>query len=579
MIRHHHWAVALAAVCLIAWASPGYCQDAADKAALELDAKIISDAAKTSEIMKNLGYLSDVIGPRLTGSANLKRANDWAVEVMKKYSLQNVHLEPWEMPVGWERGTATMKLIDPDNGRSLIVAAAAWTPGTKGKLISDVVVIDARTKADLEKYKGKLKDAVILRGAPQRIAPITDLSYGPGGGNRKKDFSKTDEKKDDAKKAETKKDDAKDEKKPDEKTPERKGPGRAGMGFGDFAFQRELGDFLRAEGAAVMLRDSGKPYELLNMTGSWRMQGPMAKDAAGGGDRGNAPEPMPSLFITHEHYALLYRLATRPDAKTKVEVEITNRFIPGPITVYNTVGEIPGEKADEFVVVGAHLDSWDLGQGTTDNGTGSCVVLETARLLAHCGVKPKRTIRFVLFTGEEQGLHGSRQYVSRHKDEMPKTSVALVHDTGTGKVMGFGLQGREAIKPIMDRELVSLKNLGGFTGCTTRSLSGTDHQSFEAQNVPGFACDQDMDEYRLTHHTQADTFDKAKEPNLIQGAQVMAVTAMRVANLPDLLPRDRPKGANKGGFGRAKEDPSAADPKKDDPPKKEELSVTPRVVK
>jgi carboxypeptidase Q len=226
------------------------------------------------------------------------------------------------------------------------------------------------------------------------------------------------------------------------------------------------------------------------------------------------------------------------------------------------------------VVVGAHLDSWDLGQGTTDNGTGSCVVLETARLLAKSGVKPKRTIRFVLFTGEEEGLHGSKQYCIRHKDEMAKTSVALVHDTGTGKVLGFGLQGREAIKPIMDKELVSLKNVGGFNGCTLRSMGGTDHLSFEQVGVPGFACDQDMDEYRLTHHTQADTFDKAKEPNLIQGAQVMAVTAMRVANLPDLLPRDKPQGGgfNRGQRGEPKKD---AEQKKDD---KEPVAIQPRVV-
>lgn len=574
MTRAHHWAAGLAAVCLIAFAVPCRGQDAADKAALELDAKIINDAVKTSEIMKNLGYLSDVIGPRLTGSANLKRANEFTAEVMKKYGLQNVRLEPWEIPVGWERGTATMKLIDPDNGRSLTVCSAGWSPGTKGKLVCDVVFVNARAKADLEKYKGKLKDAVIISRAPQPVAPITDLSYGPGGG-RRKDAAKTDDKKDDAKK-----DDAKDGKKPDEKAPERKG-GRAGMGFGDFAFQRELADFLRAEGAAVMLRDSGKPHNLLVTTGGWRTQGG-GKD----GDRANAPEPMPSLFIAHEHYALLYRLATRPEpAKTKVEVEITNKFIPGPITVYNTVGEIPGEKADEFVVVGAHLDSWDLAQGTTDNGTGSCVVLEAARLIARSGVKPKRTIRFVLFTGEEQGLHGSKQYVIRHKDEMPKTSVALVHDTGTGKVTGFGLQGREAIKPIMERELVSLKSVG-FNGVTLRSMGGTDHLSFDSEfrtpkgevinvNVPGFACDQDMDEYRLTHHTQSDTYDKAKEPNLIQGAQVMAVTAMRIANLPELLPRERPKKS----FGRPKEDAAGNEPKKDDAAKKEELSIAPRVIK
>jgi Zn-dependent M28 family amino/carboxypeptidase len=262
--------------------------------------------------------------------------------------------------------------------------------------------------------------------------------------------------------------------------------------------------------------------------------------------------------------------------KTKVEVEVTNKFIPGPVTVYNTVGEIPGEKADEFVVVGAHLDSWDLAQGTTDNGTGSCVVLETARLIAKSGVKPKRTIRFVLFSGEEQGLHGSKQYVARHKDEMPKTSVALVHDTGTGKVLGFGLQGREVIKPIMDRELVSLKNADGFRGVSLRSMGGTDHLSFEAAGVPGFACDQDMDEYRLTHHTQSDTFDKAKEPNLIQGAQVMAVTAMRIANLPDLLPRDKPKGNFGGKRGQPEE---KADPNKKDIPETEALTIAPRVVR
>jgi hypothetical protein len=559
---------------LLALAAFAPAQDPApDKAALELDSKIIADAQKTSEIMKNLGYLSDVIGPRLTGSANLKRANEWTAEVMKSYGLSNVHLEPWEVPIGWERGTATMKLIEPDNGRSLTVASAGWSPGTKGKIVSDVVVVNARTKADLEKYRGKLKNAVILRGEPAKVAPITDLSYGPGqprGKRDPKDGDKGPDAKADDKKADDKKADEK--KGEDKKGDEPKGPDRFKGGFGD-PFQRELAEFLRAEGAAVMLRDSGKPHNLLVTTGGWPRNT----------DRGNAPEPMPSLFIAHEHYALLHRLATRPaPAVTKVEIEITNKFIPGPITVYNTVGEISGEKADEFVVVGAHLDSWDLAQGTTDNGTGSCIVLETARLIARTGVKPMRTIRFVLFTGEEQGLHGSRQYVTRHKDEMAKTSVALVHDTGTGKVLGFGLQGREAIKPIMDRELVSLKNVGGFTGVTLRSMGGTDHQSFEAVGVPGFACAQDMDEYRLTHHTQSDTFDKAKEPNLIQGAQVMAVTAMRVANLPDLLPRDRPKGA--GGFGRRgmgeeKKDDAKKDDAKEGEAKKEPLTIAPRVVK
>jgi carboxypeptidase Q len=553
MFRPHPRA-AFAAVCVLAAALTARAQDTAEKAALELDAKLIDDAAKTSEIMKNLGYLSDVIGPRLTGSANLKRANDWGAEVMKRYGLANVHLEPWEIPVGWERGTATMKLIDPDNSRSLTVASAGWSPGTNGKITADVVILEARNKADLEKYRGKLKNTIILRGEPTKVPTVLEW----------------------AARANEVRGDRREPKKGDGKGDEKKADGKFGDRKFDFegmrAFQRELSEFLRAEGAAVLLRDSGKPHNLLVTTGGW------PRDT----DRGNAREPLPSLFIAHEHYALLHRLASRPaPAVTKVEVEITNKFVPGPITVYNTVGEIPGEKADEFVVVGAHLDSWDLGQGTTDNGTGSCIVLETARLIVRSGVKAKRTIRFVLFTGEEQGLHGSKQYCTRHKDEMSKTSVALVHDTGTGKVLGFGLQGREKIKPIMDKELLSLQKIG-FTGVTLRSLQGTDHQSFEAAGVPGFACAQEGDEYFLTHHTPSDTFDKAKEPNLIQGAQVMAVTAMRVANLPDLLPRDRPKGAfggfRRGGAEEKKDDPNRKDGKKDDV-EREPLAVAPRVVK
>src|SRR5947209_1469371 len=145
------------------------------------------------------------------------------------------------------------------------------------------------------------------------------------------------------------------------------------------------------------------------------------------------------LAVAHEHYALLHRLASRGEPhRTRIELEVSNKFIPGPIKVLNTIGEIKGsEKPDEVVVVGAHLDSWDLGQGTVDNGTGTCVVLETARILAKLPA-PKRTIRFILFTGEEQGLNGSKAYVEQHKEELPRISACLVHDTGTGKVKGLG---------------------------------------------------------------------------------------------------------------------------------------------
>jgi len=290
-----------------------------------------------------------------------------------------------------------------------------------------------------------------------------------------------------------------------------------------------LTEFLRSEGAAAVLQDAGKPHGLLTTTGGWQ-----------GLDRPSASDPMPSLYVAHEHYALLHRLASRPaPERTRVEIEVSNKFTPGPIAVYNTVGEIRGsEKPDEYVILGAHLDSWDLAQGTTDNGTGSMVVLEAARILARCGTPPKRTIRFVLFTGEEQGLHGSKAYVKQHKDELSRVSMCLAHDTGTGRVVGVGLQGRDVLKPILEAELGSLKELG-VTDISLRSMSGTDHVSFEQAGVPGFALRQDMGEYRFTHHSQSDTLDKARTPDLIQGAQVMAVAAMRVANLPTLLPREK----------------------------------------
>jgi hypothetical protein len=468
-------------------------------AAVALDQKILTEAKSDSEIMSNLTYLSDMIGPRLTGSAALKRANEWTAERMRSYGLTNVHLEAYTIPMGWERGIATGRLIEPNNGLTLSLAALGWTPGTKGKIEGDVLVVTARTTADLAGLKGKLKNAIILRGPPANVRPISEA-----GSPRSRDGA----------------------------APEPgAAPGqRPDRSFGQMrALRREMMELLRSEGATAVFQDAGKPHGLLTTTGGWQ-----------GLDRPSAADPIPALYLAHEHYALLYRLASRPaPARTRVELEVNNKFIPGPIAVYNTAGEIRGnEKPDEYVILGAHLDSWDLAQGTTDNGTGSVVVLEAARILARCGTPPKRTIRFVLFTGEEQGLHGSRAYVKQHKDELPRISMCLAHDTGTGRVVGIGLQGREVLKPILEPELASLREIG-VTDIGMRSMGGTDHVSFEQAGVPGFALRQEMAEYRFTHHSQSDTLDKARAPDLIQGAQVMAVAAMRVANLPALLPRDK----------------------------------------
>ena len=462
--------------------------DTGREEALAQDKTVLTAAKKDSEIMANLTYLSDMIGPRLTGSAALKRANEWAAEKMRGYGLSNVSLEGWTIPVGWERGTATARILEPDNGRTLLLASLGWTPGTKGKVVGDVVILNARSTKDLAQYKGKLKNAIILRGPPAEVRPITDLSYDltsrprrtPQADKPNEKKPEPDKKPDGDKKPEPDKKPQPDKKPEADKKPDPEKKPDQPMGRPDFAqmqaFRRELAEFLRNEGAAVLIQDAGKPHSLLTTTGGWQ-----------GTDRASGPEPLPSAYMAHEHYALLYRLAKRTDAKTRIEIEITNKIVPGPIAVYNTVGEIRGsEKPDEFVIVGAHLDSWDLAQGTTDNGTGTSVVLETARILAKSDVKPRRTIRFVLFTGEEQGLHGSRAYVQKHKEEMARVSMCLVHDTGTGKVIGIGLQGREVLKPILEPELASLKELG-LKEINTRSMGGSDHASFEREGVPGFA--------------------------------------------------------------------------------------------
>lgn len=495
--------------------------------AAELDKALIDEVKDKSELMKNLEYISDTIGPRLTGSKQLERANEWTAAKMKEYGLENVKMEPWEIPLGWERGPASMIVVEPDTKVRCIVASVGWTPGTNGKVTGEVVILRARNKADLDKYKGKLKNAVVITSPPATVAPIGDLRYGPLPPPKKE---------------EPKKDEPNTERSPpkalggiavDPKQPEPKKVEQP-PGVSPLIPQRDLDDFLKAEGVACRISDAAKPHGLLVAFGGWR-----------GGDRANL-DAMPRLVLAHESFAMLYRLASRPaPAITKVEVEISNKFIPGPITVFNTVGEVKGsEKPNEFVVVGAHLDSWDLATGTMDNGTGSCVVLETARTvaaLAKQGHRPKRTIRFCLFTGEEQGLHGSREYVKKHADEMAKTSLALVHDTGTGKIYGFGVHGQTKAKDVLEPELVTLAAMDGWRGLDLGGVFGSDHQAFHPEGVPGFAARQDIDEYRLTHHTQTDTFDHAKAPYLIQGAQVMAVTAVRVANMADLLPRTRKK--------------------------------------
>lgn len=480
------------------------------------DAQILAEVRDHSEATQNLEYISDNIGPRLTGSPQLKQANEWTAELMKKYGLVNVHLEPWTIAHSWTRGSATARIVAPTE-HPLTIASAGWAPGTKGAVRGPVVFFDAKTKDDFAKYKGKLKGAIVITNEPQPLSP-------PRPEDANADYVR----------------------------PMQAPPPPAGQppAPSPFAALIELGrarnEFFKQEGVAVVLRDSNKPHALLNMTGV-------------GGEKFDIG-PIPNAFITGEGYRMIWRLLKH--GTVTVEINMTNSFSDKPVEVFNTVGEIRGsEKLDEVVILGAHLDSWDLGTGSTDNGTGSAAVLEAARALAKSGVKPKRTIRFVLFSGEEEGLVGSKKYVEAHKNDLDKISAVLVHDTGTGRVLTLGLHDNYQAREIVDQVLAPLTELKLLEPSLARAF-GTDHASFDEVGVPGFYCIQNMAEYSKTHHSQSDTFDKVWKDDLNQGAQVLAAWAYNTAQLPDMLPRRAvaPRPAETSNAAPASATPPPADP-------------------
>src|SRR5712671_1114569 len=475
------------------------------------DAQILSEIREHSEAAANLEYLSDSIGARLTGSPQLKQANDWTREMFAKYGAVNAHLEGWTMERSWARVTASARIVSPAE-HPLTIAAAGWSPSTPGAVIGAVVYFDAKEKKDCAKFHGKLKGAIVIYQEPASLSPP----------------------------------------KPEDPNallsrPMQQPPARIGEPPVEDPYEaflkaaRERAEFWKQEGVAAVLRDSNKPHGLLNMTDV----------SLGRYDIG----PIPTAFVTGEGYRMIFRMLQR-HLPVRVEVEMTNRIGDKAQTVYNTVAEIRGsEKPDEVVIIGGHLDSWDLATGSTDNGTGSMAVLEAARALAKLNLKAKRTIRFVLFSGEEQGLYGSQEYVKAHKNDLEKISAVLVHDTGTGRVLTLGLHDNYQDRELVDQVLAPLRDLKLVEPRMARSF-GTDHLSFDEVGVPGFFCIQERAEYNLTHHSQSDTFDKVWKDDVNQGAEVLAAWAYNTAELPGMLPR-RPLPYNPGKGVKKEETPNS----------------------
>ena len=456
----------------------------------------IAQAMDKSEVMQNLQHLSDAIGPRLSGSAAMRRANDWLAERFRAYGL-TARLESYPFGVTWERGPISARLVAPFR-RPVIAYSWAWTPGTGGKAATGPIVrVDIASAADIEANKDRIKGAWVMLSEPAFVwNPDGPAMTSADSASRRADVER------------------------------RQAAARAQNADTSAAAREARQQFgidrpflLQRAGALGTIADGAKEHTLLTMSGS-----------------PNRVSPLPNIVVPHEDY-LMFDRQIRAGLAPRLEVSIDNRIGTTPVEQWNTVGEIRGtELPNQVVILGAHLDSWDHAQGVTDNGASSMAVLEAARIIAQSGRKPKRTMRFILFSGEEQGLIGSRAYAAAHAGEADSIQAVMVLDNGTGMITGQALQGRNELEQLWKDLLAPVASLGA-TNVRQGNKGGTDHLSFVPYGVPAFNYDQVPRGYNHTHHSQSDTYDKAIAADLKQASAVMAVTAFELANLPVLLPR------------------------------------------
>ncbi|MBL8232024.1 MAG: M20/M25/M40 family metallo-hydrolase [Bryobacterales bacterium] len=497
---------------------------AEDKADLSIVHRIRHEALQNSKLMEHMFYLTDANGHRLTGSAGYRKAAEWVVKRAQEYGLANAKLEKWgPFGRGWDFSKFSAHMIEPAYS-PLIGFPLAWSPGTNGPLTGEPVHAVLRSPEDLEKHKGKLKDKIVLmdavRDTPLLVNPLarrhsdTDLhglEQAPDPGAISGMFGRP--------------------------------PSAAGgpSPFGNFRSMEEMRrfrtrrtEFLKQEGVLMAVS-----------TGSAGDGGTVFATSGGSQDVKN-PVPPPMIVITPEHYNRIVRLLEKKIA-VKLEVDVQAQIVEENQDSWNVIAEIPGSrKKEEVVMIGAHLDSWHGATGATDNAAGSVVAIEVMRILKSLNAPMDRTVRMALWSGEEQGLLGSRAYVKEHYADPTKMVPTSEHakfsayynlDNGTGKIRGVYLQGNDMVRPIFTAWLEPFKDLGANT-LAIRNTSGTDHLSFDAVGLPGFQFIQDPVEYSTrTHHSNMDVSDHVSRGDLMQAAAVMASFVYHTAMRPEMLPR------------------------------------------
>lgn len=475
----------------------------------DLDAlyRIKEEGFQRSQLMDLASSLTDVYGPRLTASPNIRAAADFVLERLKSWGMPHATLEPWgPFGSGWSNDRFVALAVRPQS-YPLIAFPKAWTPGTNGPVRAEAVMVRIDTDTDFETYRGKLGGKFVLayptRDVRARFEPL---------GRRYTDEALADLAR--------------------QTPPVRPMTPPQAQPADQRGFPARMMQFFLTEGVAAVLQPSPGDGGTI-FVGDGRLP-----------DR-TAPVP-PQVVVAVEQYNRIARTLARQVPVT-LELDIKSTFHPGEENTFNVIAELPGtDKAEEIVMFGAHFDSWHAGNGATDNAAGCAVVLEALRILKAIGLPMRRTVRLALWTGEEQGLLGSRAYVTDHfadrrtmqlKAEHSRLSVYFNHDNGTGLIRGLYLQGNEAVAPIFETWMEPFENFGMKT-LSIRNTGGTDHLAFDAVGLPGFQFIQDPIEYETrTHHSNMDVYDRLQAGDLMQNAVIIASFVYETANREQLLPR------------------------------------------
>jgi len=522
-----------------------FAQDTVD---LSVVHQIRTEAFDNSKVMDTLWHLSELYGPRLSGSPELSEAADWAVKTLGGYGLADVHREKWG-PFGraWSAGEYRVEMTEP-RFEEFATAPLAWSRGTSGPVSADAVyaplggqmrVIDPKRYSDQveawkTKYKGALRGKIVLMTREMKVEPATKPQFERYTDAQLLEMAQAPEPHALLKVDVAHLDIPDDPQQARDYMASLPPDVREGIYDARDEIRARLNEFLNEEGVvAVIAADRRSHAGILNA------------EAAGGYET-KYPLAPPTFIVTAEQYNRLVRIVDEKIPE-KITVDLKVRTSDTPVDSFNIIGEIPGgAKKDEIVMIGGHFDSWHSATGATDNGAGSAVMMDVMRVLKALNLKMDRTVRIGLWTGEEQGLLGSKAYVKQHfgdpdtmkiTDEQAKLCGYFNLDNGSGKIRGVYLQGNDAMRPIFEKWLEPFRDVGVST-ITIRNTGGTDHLSFDAVGLPGFQFIQDPLDYEtIAHHSDIDTYDHAVPADLMQAVAVIASVVYDAANRPEMLPR------------------------------------------